>query len=111
MTREEGKQDVDLKLVIKTFQAQFKALNVMLDDLQPIPRYRRPYNQHNEEEEEEDSCSISKSFLMCLTCLAILYMNMKKRSIQMDDIMKMKGAEEVNQDVIITRYLVGSIRD
>ncbi|RDY12173.1 hypothetical protein CR513_03067, partial [Mucuna pruriens] len=31
---------------------------------------------------------------------------MKKRSIQMDDIMKMKGEEEVNQDVTITRMTI-----
>ncbi|RDX62635.1 hypothetical protein CR513_59010, partial [Mucuna pruriens] len=62
MTREEGEWDVDFKLLIKTFQEQFKALNSKLDDLQPIPRYRSPSSQHNEEEEEEeDSCSTSKS--------------------------------------------------
>ncbi|RDX74012.1 hypothetical protein CR513_46289, partial [Mucuna pruriens] len=31
MAREEGKQDVDLKLVIKAFQEQFKALNINLE--------------------------------------------------------------------------------
>ncbi|RDY11436.1 hypothetical protein CR513_03880, partial [Mucuna pruriens] len=89
MTREEGKQDVDLKLVIKVFQEQFKALNVRLDDLQPISKYRSPTSRHNNEE-EEDSSSASK-------------LVSKKRSIQMDDIMKMKGEEEVNQDMTITR--------
>ncbi|RDY11947.1 hypothetical protein CR513_03316, partial [Mucuna pruriens] len=33
-------------------------------------------------------------------------MNMKKRSIQMDDIMKMKREEEVNQDVAITQMSI-----
>ncbi|RDX65789.1 hypothetical protein CR513_55527, partial [Mucuna pruriens] len=33
---------------------QFKALNAKLDDLQPIPRYRNPTSQHNDEEEEEE---------------------------------------------------------
>ncbi|RDX81149.1 hypothetical protein CR513_38208, partial [Mucuna pruriens] len=61
MTREESERDVDLRLLIKTFQEQFKALNAKLDDLQPIPRYKSPSNRHNEEEEEEDSCSASKS--------------------------------------------------
>ncbi|RDY03706.1 hypothetical protein CR513_12684, partial [Mucuna pruriens] len=62
MTREEGEHDVDLKLVIKAFQEQFKGLSAKLDDLQPIPKYRSPTSQHNkEEEEEEDSCSASKS--------------------------------------------------
>ncbi|RDX91863.1 hypothetical protein CR513_26095, partial [Mucuna pruriens] len=60
MTREEGERDVDLKLVIKAFQEQFKALNAKLDDLQPIPKYRSPTSRHNDEE-EEDSCSASKS--------------------------------------------------
>ncbi|RDY13621.1 hypothetical protein CR513_01423, partial [Mucuna pruriens] len=60
---EEGKRDVDLKLVIKAFQEQFKALNVKLDDLQPIPKYKSPTSRHNDDddEEEEDSCSASKS--------------------------------------------------
>ncbi|RDY04134.1 hypothetical protein CR513_12197, partial [Mucuna pruriens] len=40
--------DVDLKLVIKTFQEQFKALNAKLDDLQPIPS--NPLYEHEEEE-------------------------------------------------------------
>ncbi|RDY08618.1 hypothetical protein CR513_07123, partial [Mucuna pruriens] len=62
MTREESEQDVDLKLLIKTFQEQFKALNAKLDDLQPIPRYSSPSNRHNDDDEEEkDSCSASKS--------------------------------------------------
>ncbi|RDX78564.1 hypothetical protein CR513_41141, partial [Mucuna pruriens] len=55
MSREKCKQGVDLKLFIKAFQDQFKALNAKLDDLQPIPRYRSPTNQHNDEEEEEYS--------------------------------------------------------
>ncbi|RDY10095.1 hypothetical protein CR513_05440, partial [Mucuna pruriens] len=54
MTREEGERDVDLKLVIKAFQEQFKALNGKLDDLQPIPKYRSPTSRHNDEEEEEE---------------------------------------------------------
>ncbi|RDX61994.1 hypothetical protein CR513_59725, partial [Mucuna pruriens] len=54
MNREEGKQDVDLKLFIKTFHEQFKALNAKLDDLQPIPKYRSPTSRHNNEEEEEE---------------------------------------------------------
>ncbi|RDX68431.1 hypothetical protein CR513_52584, partial [Mucuna pruriens] len=54
MTREEGERDVDLKLFIKVFQEQFKAVNAKLDDLQPIPRYRSPTSQHNDEEEEEE---------------------------------------------------------
>ncbi|RDX76307.1 hypothetical protein CR513_43721, partial [Mucuna pruriens] len=67
MTREEGERDVDLKLVIKVFQEQFKALNAKLDDLQPIPKYRSPTSQHNKEEEEDsDSASklVSKVFNM-----------------------------------------------
>ncbi|RDX86914.1 hypothetical protein CR513_31680, partial [Mucuna pruriens] len=48
MTREEGKRDVDLKLLIKTFQEQFKALNAKLDDLQPIPN--NPLYEHEVEE-------------------------------------------------------------
>ncbi|RDX85897.1 hypothetical protein CR513_32840, partial [Mucuna pruriens] len=38
-------------------QEQFKALNARLDDLQPIPRYRSPISQHNDEEEEEEEYS------------------------------------------------------
>ncbi|RDX94403.1 hypothetical protein CR513_23216, partial [Mucuna pruriens] len=60
MTREKGKWDVDLKLVIEVFQEQFKALNVKLDDLLSIPRYRSPTSRRNDEE-EEDSCLVSKS--------------------------------------------------
>ncbi|RDY10820.1 hypothetical protein CR513_04594, partial [Mucuna pruriens] len=48
MTREEGEQDVDLRLLIKTFQEQFKTLNVKLDDLQPIPN--NPLYEHEAEE-------------------------------------------------------------
>ncbi|RDX73691.1 hypothetical protein CR513_46658, partial [Mucuna pruriens] len=55
MTREEGEHDVDIKLVIKAFQEQFKSLNAKFDDLQPIPRYRSPTSRHNDEEEEEYS--------------------------------------------------------
>ncbi|RDX63595.1 hypothetical protein CR513_57956, partial [Mucuna pruriens] len=54
MIREEGERDVDIKLFIKAFQEQFKVLNVKLDDLQHIPRYRSPTSQHNDEEEEEE---------------------------------------------------------
>ncbi|RDX73700.1 hypothetical protein CR513_46655, partial [Mucuna pruriens] len=54
MSREEGEQDVDIKLFIKVFQEQFRALNAKLDDLQPIPRYMSPTSQHNEEKEEEE---------------------------------------------------------
>ncbi|RDX72048.1 hypothetical protein CR513_48528, partial [Mucuna pruriens] len=65
MTREEGERDVDLKLVIKAFQEQFKALNAKMDDLQPILRYRSPTNRHNDDEEEDfgsASKSVSKVF-------------------------------------------------
>ncbi|RDX69073.1 hypothetical protein CR513_51859, partial [Mucuna pruriens] len=61
MTREEGERDDDIKLLIKTFQEQFKVLNAKLDDLKPIPRYRSPSSSQNEEEEEKASCSASKS--------------------------------------------------
>ncbi|RDX86177.1 hypothetical protein CR513_32524, partial [Mucuna pruriens] len=54
MSREEGEWDVDLKLFIKAFEEQFKALNAKLDDLQPIPRYRSPTSRHNEKEEEKE---------------------------------------------------------
>ncbi|RDX93552.1 hypothetical protein CR513_24170, partial [Mucuna pruriens] len=54
MSSEERERDVDLKLFIKVFQEQFKAVNAKLDDLQPIPRYRSPTSQHNDEEEEEE---------------------------------------------------------
>ncbi|RDX70999.1 hypothetical protein CR513_49698, partial [Mucuna pruriens] len=54
MSREEGKRDVDLKLFVKAFQEQFKALNAKLDDLQPIPRYKRPTSRHNDKEEEKE---------------------------------------------------------
>ncbi|RDX99595.1 hypothetical protein CR513_17327, partial [Mucuna pruriens] len=54
MSREEGEWDIDLKLFIKAFQEQFKALNAKLDGLQPIPRYRSPTSRHNDEEEEEE---------------------------------------------------------
>ncbi|RDX99973.1 hypothetical protein CR513_16903, partial [Mucuna pruriens] len=54
-----GERDVDLKLVIKIFQEEFKALNIRLDDLQPIPKYRSPTSRHNDDE-EEDSGSASK---------------------------------------------------
>ncbi|RDX96866.1 hypothetical protein CR513_20427, partial [Mucuna pruriens] len=47
MSREEGERDA--------FQEQFKALNARLDDLQPIPRYRSPTSQQNDEEEEEEN--------------------------------------------------------
>ncbi|RDY06560.1 hypothetical protein CR513_09437, partial [Mucuna pruriens] len=36
------------------FQEQFITLNVKLDDLQPIPKYRSPTSRHNDEEEEEE---------------------------------------------------------
>ncbi|RDX98700.1 hypothetical protein CR513_18341, partial [Mucuna pruriens] len=48
MTREESKQDVDLRLLIKTFQEQFKDLNAKLDDLQPIPS--NPLYEHEAKE-------------------------------------------------------------
>ncbi|RDY07040.1 hypothetical protein CR513_08901, partial [Mucuna pruriens] len=48
MTREEGEHDVDIKLVIKAFQEQFKALNAKFDYLQPIPS--NPLYEHEEEE-------------------------------------------------------------
>ncbi|RDX95944.1 Retrovirus-related Pol polyprotein from transposon 17.6, partial [Mucuna pruriens] len=54
ISREEGERDVVLKLLIKPVKEQFKALNARLDDLQPIPRYRSPTSQHNDEEEEEE---------------------------------------------------------
>ncbi|RDX67971.1 hypothetical protein CR513_53089, partial [Mucuna pruriens] len=54
MTREDGERDVDLKLVIKAFQEQFKTLNAKLDDLQPIPRYKSSTSRHNDEEEEDE---------------------------------------------------------
>ncbi|RDY03822.1 hypothetical protein CR513_12534, partial [Mucuna pruriens] len=60
MSREEGEWDVDLKLFVKVFQEEFKALNAKLDDLQPIPRYKSPTSRHNDDE-EEDSSSASKS--------------------------------------------------
>ncbi|RDY12028.1 hypothetical protein CR513_03226, partial [Mucuna pruriens] len=63
MSREEGEWDVDLKLVVKVFQEEFKALNARLDDLQPIPRYRSPTSRHNDKE-EEDFGSTSKSISM-----------------------------------------------
>ncbi|RDX96727.1 hypothetical protein CR513_20577, partial [Mucuna pruriens] len=90
MTREEDERDVDLKLVIKAFQQQFKALNAKLDYLQPIPRYKSPTSRHNDKEEEDSGL---ESNLVS-----------KKRNIQMDDIMKMKGEEEAKQDVTITRW-------
>ncbi|RDX93493.1 hypothetical protein CR513_24244, partial [Mucuna pruriens] len=63
-SREEGEQDVDLKLFIKAFEEQFKALNSKLDDLQPIPG---------------------------IGALLVDTIMRKKRSIHMEDIMKMKG--------------------
>ncbi|RDY08186.1 hypothetical protein CR513_07604, partial [Mucuna pruriens] len=52
--KRKGERDVDLKLFIKAFQEQFKALNAKLDDLEPIPRYRSPTSRQNDEEEEEE---------------------------------------------------------
>ncbi|RDY03864.1 hypothetical protein CR513_12481, partial [Mucuna pruriens] len=54
MSREVGEWDVDIKLFIKAFQEQFKALNAKLDDLQPIPKYSNPTSRHNDEEEKEE---------------------------------------------------------
>ncbi|RDX73062.1 hypothetical protein CR513_47378, partial [Mucuna pruriens] len=48
ISKEEGEQDVDLKLFIKA------VINAKLDDLQPIPRYRDPTSRHNDEEEEKE---------------------------------------------------------
>ncbi|RDX96734.1 hypothetical protein CR513_20571, partial [Mucuna pruriens] len=44
----------NLKQIAKVFQEEFKALNARLDDLQPIPRYKSPISQHNDDEEEEE---------------------------------------------------------
>ncbi|RDY04947.1 hypothetical protein CR513_11265, partial [Mucuna pruriens] len=54
ISKEEGEQNVDIKLFIKTVQEQFKALNARLDYLQPIPRYRSLTSRNNDEEEEEE---------------------------------------------------------
>ncbi|RDX76488.1 hypothetical protein CR513_43516, partial [Mucuna pruriens] len=59
-SREEGEWDVDLKLVVKVFQEEFKAIYARLDDLQPIPSsklvskvvnmFSNPLYEHEEEE-------------------------------------------------------------